>query len=116
MCTFRASLLDAARAIRDKVNEPIRCHEIGRGVYYEKRGRDDRISLKDALAYCEDVRDIHERMEEWRTSHESDPYPNELFCWPRSHERRIYTRPDGRAYVRMVQVEHELALNVPAGR
>lgn len=107
MCKFKYDIKTASRILRDKVNEPY-------GMYRKPRRGGDRITLADAEAYCLDVRDNHERMEAWRKEHESEPYPNELFRWQRSHKRALYTTPDrGPAYCRMVEEEYHMGLNVP---
>lgn len=120
MCRFRYDVRTAARMLRDKVNEPWYHSEIRKvgGVWRpvmvtNERRRGDRITLKDAEAYCLDVRDNHERMESWRRENPDEPYPEGICRWDRSHERRLFTRPDGSTYCRMVEVEHDLRVNVP---
>ena len=114
MCRFRYDVRTAARMIRDRVNEPRARfdYQTMRNVTVP-RERGDRITLADATAYCKDVRDNHERMESWRRENPDEPYPIGICRWDRSHGRRLFTRPDGTTYCRMVKVEHELRVNVP---
>lgn len=121
MCRFKYDVRTAARMLRDKVNEPWERGEIQKvdGAWRPvlvmvKRKRSDRITLADAEAYCMDVRDNHERMEQWRKDHPSEPYPNDIFNWDRSHERDLFTIPErGGAYCRMVEEEHHMMVNAP---
>ena len=124
MCTFKLDVNTAAKMLRDKVNEPWQHSELRRVdgvtrpvvIINERRGG-DRISLADAKAYCLDVRDNHERMEAWRRDHGDEPYPNELFSWPRSHGRKLFTVTSrGPAYCRMVECEHHMKVNMPTSR
>lgn len=114
MCTYRYDVKTAAKMLRDETNKPIMQWQRPTGVQVEiKRAHRDCITLEDAIAYCKDARDNHERMTQFRKDHPNEHFPIDLCSWPRSHARRLYTRPDGTTYCRMVEAAYDLRLNIP---
>ena len=119
MCKYKYDVDTAARMLRDKVNESWTTYgtyeEGGKVIFgpvtHYHRGA-DRISLADAKAYCLDVRDNLDRMEEWRDGHPTEHYPGDLLRWERSHRRKLFTvQGRGPAYCRMVLEEQDLRVN-----